>query len=238
MSLPGARMLSGWGLGAAFLAGMIAFAAWAFAAPVYQAEALSAGFARFGDLKAAGVSEAALPEIAGGIAGYLKGDRPTPQLRVLRHGRVQEAFSRRELDHMPDVKRLTDWARGFWRLGLGAAGLLALLFLRAFWLKDAGFLRLAGRSLLMAVLLFVGLTGAAMVWALLDFTGMFYHLHDWLFPNDFWQLNPDRHLMIQLMPEPFFVDYALNALGRAAWLLLTFPAAWLMMRWPCRKRAA
>lgn len=225
-------------LGLACFAVLLGYLAWAAAAPAYQADTLAAGFSRWGRLDAAGVEESELSLIAEGIAGYLRGGRTSPQVEVTRRGRLQPAFSQREVDHMPDVKRLTDGARGVWRAGIAAAALLAGAAVYAARTKNTRFPRLMGRSLMAAGAVLTFLTAALAAWALLDFTGLFYRLHQWLFPNDFWLLDPQEHLMIQLMPEPFFVDYALNALKRAAWLLLTFPAAWLMMRRPCRKRAA
>ena len=235
MSLPSARKGMGWALGLILLIALVAFAAWAFASPAYSADRLASGFARFGDLRSADVSEAELPQIARGIAGYLRGELPTSQVHISRHGALQDAFSQRELDHMPDVKRLTDWARRIWRLGLAALGLLLVIGLSAIKARGAGFLRLLGKSLLGAGLVFLGMLAILVLWSLLDFTGLFYRLHEWLFPNDFWQLDPGQHLMIQLMPEPFFVDYAASSLKRLAWLLLVFPLAALLMRWPLKR---
>ncbi len=235
MSQPGTRKRMGWILGFLFFICLIAFAAWAIAAPAYRAERLAAGFSRFGDLEAAGVNEADLPVIAGGIAAYLKGESTSAQVQIERHGEMQDAFSQREIDHMPDVKRLTDWARFIWRIGLVAFALVAADCLRAANDREWTYPRMVGRSLLWAGLVFLGIMAVIGLWALLDFTGFFYQMHEWLFPNDFWQLDPGQHLMIQLMPEAFFTDYALTALKRMAWLLWVFPLAILLMRWSPRR---
>lgn len=226
-----------WVLGLMIFIGLVAFTAWAFASPAYRADALAAGFARFGDLEAAGLTEAELPVIAEGIAGYLRGDTASPQVQAARHGLMQDAFSQREIDHMPDVKRLTDWAKFIWRIGLVALALLAADALRAANDKDREYPQIAGKALLAAGIAFFGLAVVLAVWGWVDFTGLFYQLHQWLFPNNLWQLDPGEHLMIQLMPEAFFVDYALSALKRMAWLLLVFPAAVLLLRLPSGKGA-
>ncbi len=225
-------------LGLMIFIGLIAYTAWAFTAPAYRADALVAGFARFGDLDAAGISEKDLQRVGEGLAGYLRGDNATPQVQVTRHGLAQDAFSEREVRHMPDVKRLTDWGRFIWRIGLVAVALLGADALRAASDKDGDYPNIAGKAMLAAGLVFLGLMALFVVWALADFTGLFYQLHHWLFPNDLWQLDPMHHLMIQLMPEGFFVDYALAAIKRLAWLLLVFPAAIILLRLPKAKGAA
>jgi integral membrane protein (TIGR01906 family) len=235
MSRPGARKGTGWALGLMFFVCFLGFTAWSFASPACGAEPLAAGFARFGDLEKAGVSSAELPAIARAIAGYLKGERPSAQVRVVRQGTAQDAFSQREMDHMPDVKRLIDVARFLWRMGLMALAVIAAAALRAALGRDAAYPKIMGKSLLEAALSYLVLLAALVIWAMADFTGLFYRLHECLFPNDFWLLDPERHLMIQLMPETFFADYALFALRRLAWLLLVFPLAFLLLRWPNRK---
>jgi integral membrane protein (TIGR01906 family) len=235
MSRPGAWKGAGWALGLMFFVCFLGFTAWSFASPACGAESLAAGFARFGDLERAGVSSAELPAIAQSITGYLKGERPSAQVKVVRHGTAQDAFSQREMNHMPDVKRLTDGARLLWRMGLMALAVIAAAALRAVLGRDAAYPKIMGESLLGAALTYLMLLAAFVIWAMADFTGLFYRLHEWLFPNDFWQLDPERHLMIQLMPEAFFADYALSALRRLAWLLLVFPLAFLLLRWPNRK---
>ena len=92
-------------LGLACFAVLLGYLAWAAAVPAYQADTLAAGFSRWGRLDAAGVEESELSLIAEGIAGYLRGGRASPQVEVTRRGRLQPAFSQREVDHMPDVKR-------------------------------------------------------------------------------------------------------------------------------------
>ena len=204
------------------------FTAWAFASPAFSAKRLAAGFARFGDPERAGIREEDLPLIAGGIAGYLRGDVDSPQVQLKRNGEMQPAFSRQELDHMPDVKRLTDWARNLMWLGMACA---LCVFLWAVLNKAA-----LGKPLLRAGALFFCLMGALGAWALIDFAGLFTWLHRLLFPNELWLLDPHQHLMIQLMPEPFFVDYALGALRRMAALVLIFPLAGVLL-YTDRKKA-
>lgn len=225
MSLPGQFRSAARAGGVIFLLLLFAFTAWAFLKPAYSRDALLAGFIRFGDLRAAGVREDELPEIAEGIAGFLRGDSVSPQVEVTRYGAKQEVFSQRELDHLPDVKHMTDWGRLLWWFGLGVLTLLAVIAIRAMIVRDVALPSLLGKSLLGAATVFLAFMAGIAIWAASDFTGLFYQMHLWLFTNDLWQMNPAEHMMIQLMPEAFFRDYALSSLKRMAWLLLAFPIA-------------
>jgi uncharacterized membrane protein len=72
----------------------------------------------------------------------------------------------------------------------------------------------------------------------LDFDGSFTVLHRLAFRNELWLLNPQQDLLIQLMPQPFFEEYALLGLkstGLAlAGLLALLLGENLINRW--RKR--
>ena len=41
-----------------------------------------------------------------------------------------------------------------------------------------------------------------------DFTKYFVIFHHIFFNNDLWMLNPDTDLLINIVPEPFFMDTA------------------------------
>ena len=41
-----------------------------------------------------------------------------------------------------------------------------------------------------------------------DFTKYFTVFHEIFFDNDLWLLNPNEDLLINIVPEPFFVDTA------------------------------
>lgn len=50
--------------------------------------------------------------------------------------------------------------------------------------------------------------GILALWGLIHFDSLFYAFHLVAFRNDLWLLDPTRDLLIQLMPTPFFMDYA------------------------------
>ncbi len=58
-----------------------------------------------------------------------------------------------------------------------------------------------------SLILFAFVTVLA-VWGILDFNGLFIRFHEVFFNNRLWLLDPEKDLLIQLMPEPFFREYA------------------------------
>ena len=78
---------------------------------------------------------------------------------------------------------------------------------------------------------FVGLAalllplGAFAIWAAADFSGAFTFFHETLFTNDLWLLNPETDLLLRLLPEQFFADFAGVIAVRALAYMLAVPLA-------------
>ena len=125
-------------------------------------------------------------EIAREIVDYLRfarSDLPT--------------FQAHEQLHMADVRGIFRLLTYLAPLGLPAAsGLWAM--------RRRGSLRIccftcAG---------FLGLAAILGLWGMIDFDSLFVLFHHIAFTNDLWLLDPRTDLMIQLMPTPFFIEYA------------------------------
>ena len=48
------------------------------------------------------------------------------------------------------------------------------------------------------------------MWAVVDFTGVFYKFHALFFSNYEWILDPEVSRLINMVPEGFFVDIAIR----------------------------
>ena len=69
------------------------------------------------------------------------------------------------------------------------------------------------------------------LWAVIDFDGLFVTFHRLAFRNDYWLLNPRTDLLIRLMPQEMFIDLGMKGLllflaGEALMILgILIPAA-------------
>ncbi len=175
---------------------------------VTSAAMLLSGFNQFADTSLMGVPASAYPDYAAVIADYMTGRRA--DLRVTAaDGTERPGFSEKECLHMADVRGLVR--------GLNAArfvsGGLALLIIGAYWLRRRSgareaTLRALLRGMAAGACALVCLALAAVIWGLCDFDSLFVAFHRLVFSNQLWLLNPREHLLIMLMPTPFFTWYA------------------------------
>ena len=136
-----------------------------------------------------GKSMDSLSEISSALRAYLKrgeGDILAPY------------FSVSEIDHMVDVYALFKLMRTLTVFILGLAALcLYILSLRTGWRRA---LKMTGESaigVLVALLLFSIIVA-------LNFHAAWFKFHEIFFSNDLWLMDPEKDLMIQMLPEPFF----------------------------------
>lgn len=130
-----------------------------------------------------------LDDISDGLRDYLKrGDEKA----------LTPYFSKSEVDHMVDVYALFHLMR---RLSLAAAALAALSFFAL--VKGAGIregLRSVGKATIVLIAAFALL--ALLIAA--NFSKAWYTFHTLFFSNELWLMDPEKDLMIQMLPEPFF----------------------------------
>ena len=190
-------------------------------------------FLRHADPGITGVDVQEYPGLAEKITSYLAGRGDTFQTTLSVHGQIREGFSEKEITHMQDVRNLFSLCRSVFLFC--AIIVIVLLSLAAFRYRPMlaslarGYIRVS---------LFIAVLGAALaVWAALDFHTLFTQFHHVFFTNDLWQLNPNQDLLLQLMPTPFFVEYAARiGLYWLAGAALIFASAILYLK--RRKRQA
>ena len=142
------------------------------------------------------------------MMSYLRGDRDDLVIYAEIDGQVQEYFDDRDKSHMVDVRDLFVGAIQVRRLAIIMgiaimANLCLLLKLDAVKkLLFKAFLWTAGY--LSAIIVAIG------IWAMIDFTGVFYKFHALFFSNYEWILDMNVSRLVNMVPEGFFVDIAIR----------------------------
>lgn len=151
-----------------------------------------------------------LLEVTEEMMDYLKGDRADLHVTTTMGGEEREFFNEREIAHMEDVQALFLKAI-FIRRGCLALSAALLLFMA---LTKAQMKRVLWPSLCIGTGLFFGTIAALALIISTDFTKYFIMFHHIFFTNDLWILDPSTDMLINIVPEGFFMDTA----GRIACL--------------------
>lgn len=140
---------------------------------------------------------------------YLKGDRENLHVVTVMGGEEREFFNQREIAHMEDVQVLFLKAMFLRRVCAGLA-LAMLLFL---WLSKAPLRRLLPSSICMGTGIFFGAAALLALIISTDFSRYFVTFHHIFFDNDLWILDPRTDMLINIVPEGFFMDTAARIAG-------------------------
>ena len=146
------------------------------------------------------------------IVRYFEDDAETLRILVFTGGEETVLFSEEETIHMEDVKGLM---RTIFRANEVALGfVLAYVAGAALWSGER-----SGRDLAKETLAAVGVGGAAGVFvgilAIVGFESAWERLHEIIFTNDFWLLDPSRDRLIQMFPESFWQEATFIVVGLA-----------------------
>ena len=147
------------------------------------------------------------------MMAYLRGNREDLHVSAVIGGETREFFNAREIAHMEDVRGL--FLGG---LMLRRICILILLLLAAFFWgwshkKEARIRFLSymlPSSLSIGTGLFFLLSAGIAGIISTDFSKYFVVFHQIFFDNDLWILNPATDLLINIVPEPFFMDTAIR----------------------------
>ncbi|HXG41632.1 MAG TPA: TIGR01906 family membrane protein [Dehalococcoidia bacterium] len=179
-----------------------------------------------------GIPEAELKRANRELVRYFADDRSLLQLEVTdERGQSVPLFTPMETAHLADVKTLLRW--------VGAVQLAALTYVVAYvvlvyvWAREGPVRELAGAVVWSAVgtLAFLGATGAM---ALAGFDAFWDRLHQALFRNDLWRLDPARHHLIQMFPEEFWFQMVALVVGGTLALMAVLAGLALAYLWLTR----
>lgn len=174
------------------------------------------------------------------MMAYLRGNRDDLHVFTFMGGEYREFFNAREIAHMEDVRGL--FIGGLWirRIGL----LFTILFIGGLMLwskrkpEHKVFLKESvprsfciGTGIFFVVTLFLcGIIST-------NFSKYFVVFHHIFFNNDLWLLNPETDMLINIVPEPFFMDTAFRIAIVFACMVIAFLVLNLFL-WKCAKKHA
>lgn len=160
-----------------------------------------------------GLSEQELARVADAFIGYFQSrpGRLEPQVQT-RQGPAN-LLNEREIQHMVDVQLIMQRVLQATWLALGALAFSGLVLVAADF--GTGILGLL-RAIAAGGLVTAGLVGLIALGSLLDFGRLFLLFHFISFSNDLWLLDPRTDRLIQLFPQGFFYDAALQIGFRSA----------------------
>lgn len=184
------------------------------------------GFLQFSDTRSFQVSAVQYEEIAKGLAQYLDGKADKI---VWANG--DDIFNEKEMTHLADVRGIVALLKA---VRLTGGGITLCVLAALYWLEKKrgvpGLLLGLWRGFSAAAALLLLAAAGLTIWACVDFSGMFWRLHEVLFRNSLWLMDRETDLLAGLMPEPFFVWYA-QTMGKSllpiAGMMLCLIIAWL-----------
>ena len=145
-----------------------------------------------------------LLDVTDEMMSYLRGGREDLHVSTIVNGQPREFFSEREIAHMEDVRGLFLGAIAIRRgCVLVILAVLALLFL-----TRADIRYILPRTVCAGTILFFALLAILAAIISSDFSRYFIVFHHIFFNNDLWMLDPSTDLLINIVPEPFFMDTA------------------------------
>ena len=138
------------------------------------------------------------------MMAYLRGNREDLHVPTIVDGQPREFFNDREIAHMEDVRGLFVGALVLRRICIVTAFVCVALL----WLLKADIALVVPRSVCWGTGLFFAMLCVLGLVISTDFTKYFVIFHHIFFNNDLWLLDPATDLLINIVPEPFFVDTA------------------------------
>ncbi len=145
-----------------------------------------------------------LLDVTDEMMAYLRGKREDLHVPAIVGGQPREFFNAREIAHMEDVRGLFLAAIAIRRICL----LLIAVCVAAMAALKADIRRVLPRTICAGTALFFALLAALAGIISTDFSKYFVVFHKIFFNNDLWLLDPTTDLLINIVPEPFFMDTA------------------------------
>lgn len=160
-----------------------------------------------------------LMDVTKEMMSYLRGNREDLVVITTIDGAQAEFFNDQEKIHMAECRNLFIGGIIIRRICLAvfAAGMIILLAAgRKEKRRPSLITRIFPTTFILCTLLFLLVTGVLIALISSDFTRAFTIFHQIFFDNDLWLFDPATSLMINMLPEQFWVDIAIQV---AKWFI-------------------
>ncbi|KAB3530020.1 TIGR01906 family membrane protein [Alkaliphilus serpentinus] len=137
---------------------------------------------------------------------YLKDDTELLDTKAVVKGELREVYSQREKLHMLDVKNLFLKGRGLRRAFI----LLLILSMIYIIRNNPNWIRSIAKGLKVNAYVNWMILFLFILMVAIDFHRYFTYFHYLFFTNDLWLLDPSRDILIQMLPEAFFLETAVK----------------------------
>lgn len=161
-------------------------------------------YSKYQVLEAVSMEMEDLLDVTREMMAYLRGNREDLHVPTIVNGQPREFFSAREIAHMEDVRGLFLAAIAIRRVCLIVIVLTILLLV----VTKADIKRVLPRTICAGTILFFAILASLAALISTDFSKYFVVFHHIFFNNDLWLLDPSTDLLINIVPEPFFMDTA------------------------------
>lgn len=142
------------------------------------------------------------------MVGYIKGEEENLEVEVVVDGQTREFFNDREKTHMEDVKTIYDKLAKIRNLCMVIAVGGGVYFTFAKRGSGVKYVDYAPKAFGITGLVFLVAMVIAFIALKINFDSLFTAFHERFFTNDLWLLDPSTDLLINMLPEGFFMDTA------------------------------
>ena len=157
-----------------------------------------------------GISQYDLERVTRLLMDYMRGNTDSLDIVVQINGVSRTFFSDIEIAHMIDVQDL--FMIGFILRNI-ALTLFAATLLSGFLYKQGPFLKEYAQSFIFGMIILLIFGGALTAIILTNFERSFIIFHEIFFDNDLWLLDPSVDLLINIVPQQFFIDLFIVIVG-------------------------
>ncbi|MBS4041389.1 MAG: TIGR01906 family membrane protein [Flavobacteriales bacterium] len=180
-----------------------------------------ASFQKYNITEATGMDMVNLEHTTKDLLDYLKDKKDELDTEAIVHGEQRVVFGERERLHMVDVKDLFIAGKRIRNL----SAVIYIIFVVLISYLDDNWKRNLSKTLIKTAIANGILLAILFVLMLTDFTKYFDYFHYIFFDNDLWILDPEKEILIQMLPEGFFYDTATKIISIFVGSLVIFGGA-------------